>query len=175
MHVVDGLYEDHDKILEALALLEEAVRRLESDRDVARTVSELLEFLSKFADQRHHGKEELLLFPELEKRGVPLHGDPIGVMVCEHGMGRYMLRNAAKALERVAKGDRDALSLLKHYVESYTSLLREHIEKENNVLFQMARELIAEGELVAEARAIEEQVGHEELLKRLESLKASLR
>jgi hemerythrin-like domain-containing protein len=90
-------------------------------------------------------------------------------------MGRYMLRNAMKALERVAGGSRDALSSLKHYVESYTSLLREHIEKENNILFQMARELIAEEELVAEARAMEKQLGHEELLRRLESVKARLR
>ncbi len=172
--MVDQLYEDHDRILEALDMLEKAVEGVEAGRVDPAVVLELIDFLSRFADHYHHGVEELLLFPALERRGVPLHGGPIGVMVCEHGMGRYMLRNARAAAERVRSGDRGAVAELKHYATSYRDLLVQHIDKENNVLFAMARDVIGEGELVEEARRVAEEHGREELLKRLGEIRARL-
>ena len=38
---------------------------------------DIVEFMRAFADQCHHGKEELLLFPLLGKKGVPLQGCPV--------------------------------------------------------------------------------------------------
>ncbi len=173
-HVVDGLYEDHDIILEALNLLDKAVSLVEQGKLDASIVGRLLEFLSRFADAYHHGKEELLLFPRLEKQGVPLHGGPIGVMVCEHGMGRYMLRNARIAVERVSMGNRDAIGDLKYYANAYRDLLVQHIDKENNVLFPMARQVIGEGELIEEAEKVKQEHGYNELLEEYRRLKDSI-
>ncbi len=173
-HLVDGLVEDHEHILDALSLLKRSVKLLSEDKIEADVVEELIAFLSRFADQCHHGKEELVLFPLMEKRGVPLWGGPLGVMTCEHGMGRYFLRNALKAVERYKSGDREAINDIMHYTESYYNLLTEHINKENNILFQMAKEVVGEGEGLDEAEKIEEDMNHRELLERLEYLKKAV-
>ncbi|ALL00585.1 hypothetical protein Pyrde_0535 [Pyrodictium delaneyi] len=170
-HVVDGLVEDHDHILQALDLFVESVNLLEQGRLSPDVVEGLIDFLSNFADQCHHGKEELVLFPVLEKRGIPLHGGPIGVMVCEHGIGRYLLRNARGVLDRLRRGEHSAIEDLRRYAESYRELLIQHIDKENNVLFPMAKQVIAEGELVEEAEEVEKGHRHEEMLRKLDELR----
>src|SRR3989337_556391 len=48
----------------------------------------VLDFISNFADQCHHLKEEKLLFPAMEAQGIPRDGGPIGGMLMEHGAGR---------------------------------------------------------------------------------------
>ena len=173
-HLVDGLIEDHDHILEALSLLRKAVTLLSEDKISAEVLEELITFLSRFADLCHHGKEELILFPLMEKRGIPLWGGPLGIMTCEHGMGRYFLRNSLEAVKRYKSGDKDAINDIIHYTESYYKLLTEHIDKENNILFQMAREVVREGEGIEEAEKVEKEMNHEEMLRKLESLKKAI-
>lgn len=173
-HLVDGLIDDHEHIEEALSLLMKAVDLLSKDKISPEVVEELAEFLSKFADQCHHGKEELILFPLMEKRGVPVWGGPIGVMTCEHGMGRYFLRNLQRAVKKYKEGQRDAINEITDYAESYYRLLLEHIDKENNVLFPMAREVVGKGEGIEEAEKIETELNHEEILKKLDELKRKI-
>jgi hemerythrin-like domain-containing protein len=43
--------------------------------------------LGWYADRQHHVKEEDLLFLELEKKGMPRDGGPVGVMLMEHQFG----------------------------------------------------------------------------------------
>jgi len=170
-HLVDGLVEDHEHILEALELLGKGVDRLEKGEVDPSTIRRLIVFLGRFADQCHHGKEELILFPLMEARGIDFWGGPLAVMACEHGMGRYFLRNALKALDRIEEGEASAVEDLRRYTEYYRSLLTEHIDKENNILFQMAREVIREGEALEEAEKIEEEMGHESVLAELDELR----
>ena len=48
----------------------------------------IVEFMRTYADRCHHGKEEDLLFPALERRGVPMRGCPVGALLGEHKLGR---------------------------------------------------------------------------------------
>ncbi len=107
----------------------------------------------------------------MERRGVPVWSGPLGVMTCEHGMGRYFLRNALEAIKRYKQGTKDAINDIIHYSESYYKLLTDHIEKENNILFQMARQVVKAGEGLNEAERIEKEMNHQEMLERLEYLK----
>jgi hemerythrin-like domain-containing protein len=43
--------------------------------------------------QWHHGKEEEILFPLLEKKGIPADGGPLGVMLMEHGRARALIND----------------------------------------------------------------------------------
>lgn len=54
---------------EALSLLVKAVDLLSKNEISPEVIEELATFLSKFAVQCHHRKEELILFPLMEKRG----------------------------------------------------------------------------------------------------------
>lgn len=105
------------------------------DKDAA---SKCIAFIRNFADKRHHGKEEDRLFPLLVQRGMPKEGGPIGCMIEEHNTGRALVRRAADALIRGADSEvREALL-------QFAALLREHIKKEDMILFRMADQIMTD-------------------------------
>ena len=63
-------------------------------------VAQCIIFFRLFADACHHGKEEDLLFTELEAQGMPRDAGPIAVMLDEHAQGRALVRTMAAALEQ---------------------------------------------------------------------------
>jgi hemerythrin-like domain-containing protein len=105
-----------------------------------------LEFFRHFADQCHHFKEEKVLFPALEEHGIPREGGPIGMMLTEHEEGRGHVRSMIDAVEQVAKGNGAASTTLLDHARAYVTLLREHIQKEDDILFRIADEVIPEDE-----------------------------
>jgi hemerythrin-like domain-containing protein len=130
-----------------------------------------------FADRCHHGKEEDLLFPMLEKKGLPRQGGPIAVMLMEHDQGRALIRKMAEAAEAFAAGDAIAAKRWAAPAQGYTQLLRSHIDKENNILFVMAEQLLSDAEQSELSVAFEkvelEKMGagtHERLHKLMDSL-----
>ncbi|MHC4547400.1 MAG: hemerythrin domain-containing protein [Planctomycetota bacterium] len=96
-----------------------------------------IDFLSSYADRCHHAKEEDRLFPLMEQRGIPRQMGPIGVMCDEHVLGRGHIQ---RMRELVASEDRDGL---RQESLAYVALLRQHIQKEDNVLFVMARDIMS--------------------------------
>jgi hemerythrin-like domain-containing protein len=105
-----------------------------------------LEFLRHFADQCHHFKEEKVLFPAMEAHGIPRDGGPIGMMLAEHEEGRAHVRSMTSAVEQSAAGNAAAIDSLLSHADAYVNLLREHIQKEDDILFRMADEVIPEDE-----------------------------
>jgi hemerythrin-like domain-containing protein len=105
-----------------------------------------LDFIRHFADQCHHFKEEKVLFPALEEHGIPNEGGPIGMMLQEHEEGRSYVRAMFDALGKIETGDQRAQAALFENSRQYLRLLREHIQKEDEILFRMADEVIPEDE-----------------------------
>lgn len=117
-----------------------------------------LDFFRHFADQCHHFKEEKVLFPALEEHGIPREGGPIGMMLAEHEEGRGHVRSMIDAVEQVAQGNGAASTTLLDHARAYVTLLREHIQKEDDILFRMADEVIPEEE---QRRILKEFENHE--------------
>ncbi len=137
------LRSEHDVILKMLDATDEVGRRLLSGEKVAAEIlSELLAFFRLFADRCHHGKEEDLLFPLLEKKGIPRGGGPIGVMLFEHESGRELIQEMDQAASQFQTNPGVYGPRWARAAAEYTNLLREHIAKENNVLFRMAENLL---------------------------------
>jgi hemerythrin-like domain-containing protein len=66
------LRQEHEVILSVLDATEKTAAVLEADNDVpAHVLNETVEFLRRFADAQHHGKEEDLLFPKLLSGSSP--------------------------------------------------------------------------------------------------------
>jgi hemerythrin-like domain-containing protein len=105
-----------------------------------------LDFFRGFADQCHHYKEESVLFPALEEHGIPVEGGPIGMMLQEHEEGRAHVRSMIDAVEQLDKGNATAQDSLLDHARAYLTLLREHIQKEDDILFRMADEVIPQDE-----------------------------
>lgn len=136
IHPVDVLIAEHDVILAVCDAMAREAMRAERGEVRASFWDGALRFVGDFADRRHHGKEEDLLFPALAEAGMPRDRGPVAVMLCEHTDGRALAEQMAHAL---AAADGPRLATL---ARSYVLLLREHIAKENEVLFEMARDAL---------------------------------
>ncbi len=147
MQATQVLRDEHEGILAMLAVVEAAAYRLREGKEVPPELfTDAVGFFSNFADGCHHGKEELELFPELVEHGIPQEGGPVGMMLLEHDQGRALIRGMREAAQAYAKGDRSAIPALTTNALEYISLLRQHIQKENSVLFVMADQVLSESE-----------------------------
>jgi hemerythrin-like domain-containing protein len=141
------LRHEHEAILKMLGASEEVARRLGRGEQVEpQTLDSLQEFFQLFADRCHHGREEDLLFPLLEKKGFRREGGPIGVMLLEHERGRSLIRQMAEAAMAYKAGERSTGKQWAEAAAGYAALLRAHIDKENNVLFVMAERALTSAE-----------------------------
>jgi len=135
------LRKEHEAILYVLEILDQMIIKEKTEPEMQlRYYDELVYFLKTFVDKCHHGKEENYLFNELVKKGITNEGGPVGVMLQEHEQGREYIARMSEALEEKSI---DGFNLA---AMQYRDLLRSHIEKEDNVLFQMADEVMDEQE-----------------------------
>mgnify|MGYP001989678640 FL=1 len=98
---------------------------------------------SNAVDKCHHSKEEGCLFPCLTGKGMPREGGPIGMMLMEHEMGRALIRQLSETLDLYENGDAsvdDVVSPCREYLQ----LLKQHISKENGVLYPMGENMMSE-------------------------------
>lgn len=133
----DTLVDEHDHILYALDVLELAVGHLDAGKPVtAGQLTTLVTFFRRYADACHHAKEEQVLFPALTAAGMPEQGGPVAVMLAEHVEGRSFVSRMANVLDDdLDAGRRDFVDAAR----AFSMLLRDHIRKENEVLFQIGR------------------------------------
>ncbi len=136
------LREEHVVILAVADALHTLVAEAEAGRWNFDAFGDSITFIRLFADACHHGKEEDLLFPELEKTGLPRDRGPLAVMLEEHRQGRSFARHMAEALASAREGDERARATLRNAATGYVNLIRGHIAKEDNVLFHMADQAV---------------------------------
>jgi hemerythrin-like domain-containing protein len=74
----------------------------------------------------------------MESKGIPREGGPIGVMLLEHQQGRQRVRAMADDLESADGGDAVSMERVLDQGQAFLELLRGHINKEDNILFNMA-------------------------------------
>ena len=103
-------------------------------------IKEFLHFTETFAEP-HHQKEEQVLFPALEKKGIPNEGGPIGIMLMEHTAKRDYLVKMREDLQ-----ENNNIKLKKN-TQAMISLLRDHIYKENNILYPCSQDVLTKEEL----------------------------
>ncbi|MEZ4416463.1 MAG: hemerythrin domain-containing protein [Gemmatimonadota bacterium] len=131
---------EHQRILQVVAVLEPLLEADPGLLDLA-TIGKCVRFFRLFADACHHGKEEGLLFPALEARGMPHDAGPIAVMLHEHRLGRHHVAAMAAALGEGEGHAVDAAGLVRAG-RDYIELIRGHILKEDHVLFEMADQMV---------------------------------
>jgi hemerythrin-like domain-containing protein len=161
MEATDILMDEHRLIEHVLGALERRARALQQGAAVRiEFFLDAVDFIRNFADGCHHRKEEGALFPAMIEAGIPKENSPIAVMLGEHEQGRIFNRGmekAAKAIQAGGTGDRE--DLIRNAL-GYTALLRQHIRKENEILFPMAVRVIppaAQNKLAAEFERIERE------------------
>ena len=181
MIIIEQLKEEHQAILLMLEVMEAVCKKLETGEDVTiDDLNDMVKFIKDFADKSHHLKEEDLLFPAMEKAGIPGEGGPIGVMLSEHTTGREYVKGLSLGIEEYAKGNSNASNQIIENARNYSSLLSNHIYKEDNILYPMAQLHLSKEqheELVKEFETVDSEIigldKQKELLDILDRLKAT--
>lgn len=152
---IDALHAEHDEALAQLRVLGRAGHALAEqgarDEHLAAFVGAV-----RFLDHEiraHNEWEEVHLFPRLEAYLGP--GGPCVVMRAEHRELWDLYARLAPLLEaaRAGRASRDDLGMLSHAADAIADLLSAHIEKENQILFPMARRFLAPADVAALAAA----------------------
>ena len=143
-HVIYTLVKEHEVILSFLDKLEitnQEIQKMDAydpSKEVFTQLFHIAEHL--IGAEPHHQREEQVLFPEVEKNGVT---GPTRIMVMEHeDLRRYKhdIQNLAKDI-----ADMD-FTEFKNKLNASSNILimtlRDHIFKENNILYPMALEVI---------------------------------
>jgi hemerythrin-like domain-containing protein len=149
MNAIEELKHEHEAVRLTLKILEKIAEKAERTGTLpdAGHLDQLFDFFATFVDRCHHGKEEELLFPALERVGISREGGPIGVMLAEHQNGRDLVMKMKALKHQLQNGDTKAISEFKTAADAYIRLLDYHIEKENNILFPMAQDHLSQGDL----------------------------
>lgn len=145
-HVIDTLIKEHEIILDFLDRLEKINQKIQKSksRDDSQEEFDVLKSIVEHlaAAEPHHQREEKVLFPELEKRGV--FGPP-EIMRIEHEDLRRYKKELKKLTDEILKTDfSDFKENLNRVAKSIVMILRDHIFKENNILYPTALQVIEE-------------------------------
>jgi hemerythrin-like domain-containing protein len=147
---IEVLMNEHRLIEQALGSLETFGLEVRAGMSPAQDViGEYAAFFRGFADDCHHGKEEDILFQRLVERGFPRESGPLAVMYHEHELGRAHVRTLTEVAARPGALSAPDVQVLLASADSYVPLLRQHILKEDRILYPMAIDVLAGPELDA--------------------------
>ena len=157
------LEEEHHFIQKVVAAMRAVSEKLETGQEVeAETLRNIVEFMRTFADKCHHGKEETHLFPLLERKGVPVRGCPLAVLMAEHQRGRALVTGLATATETYVGDGPSAKKPLLESLRGITELYPDHIWKEDYLLFPMTNKILSpeeQKELYDKFEMVESAIG----------------
>ena len=145
MNSIELMVEEHKYILRMLAVVRKACSKLLLGEEISyNDFEEMIEFITKYADQHHHGKEEKFLFKEmvdhLGKMGTNL---VTHAMLVEHDWGRLFIIELKAAIVRVQSGDDESrLDIIANAI-GYANHLARHIAKEDAVVYTFAAKNLA--------------------------------
>ncbi len=162
MRSTDMLMHEHRIIEKMLNVLSNYSTKLEQNKRVQPAqLRTCVDFIRTFADTCHHHKEEGVLFAEMEAHGMPSNGGPVGVMLAEHEMGRNYVKGMARAIDDYENGVVNADKEVVKNAQGYIGLLSQHINKEDNILYPMANDMLEDmdTELVERFEAVEKKLG----------------
>ena len=173
------LEEEHHYIRMVVGTMAVFAERLQAGQDVpVEMLQQIIDFMRIFGDKCHHGKEEWLLFPLLEQKGVPIRGCPLGVLIQEHERGRTLVAELAQAADAYASTrSEDTRAQVQKSLHSLTELYPGHIWREEYLLLPMTEKIVGAEELRAlhgQFQLVEEEIGssvharYEQLAERLQ-------
>ncbi len=181
MNGIKVLEQEHENILEFTHVLRAmAAEAMKNNRVVPEDFTKAIEFVRRYSDRQHHGKEEKILFRFMkEKLGIQAQILIENGMMVEHDMARLYISQLEECIQALMDGkmlsDDIRLDVVGHSME-YANLLQRHAEKENLVVFPFAeRELSHEDLKTVDDETIifedENRENREEMLAILAELK----
>lgn len=160
MDPIAKMMDEHRHILQVLEALERYAAKVEREGKIDPSLlGQFVDFIANFADAYHHAKEEDVLFKHMELHGFSRQMGPVAVMLYEHDQGRSLVAQMRQAAQD-PPGAPEAIQRVVRSIRDYIALLRQHIYKEDHILYPMAQTNIPPADMEAfkqEFRQVEER------------------
>jgi len=140
------LVAEHESIERAMAVLREQLEKVQDKAHDPVRLQRAIDFLLEFGDRIHNRKEEKHLFPLMEQRGIPSQGGPLAVMLMEHEAERGLLQKMLLQVSTLGTAAADIRLTFRNEGLEYLKIRADHIWKENDVLYPMARRIFQAGD-----------------------------
>lgn len=144
----DLLLAEHDLIRRVLAILERESEWIGEGRDVDPVfIDRMVDFIYTYAERVHHGKEEEVLFRELDSKPLsPEHRQMMERLVREHVEMRHLADDLVAAGEKYAEADGEALQRVEDTIGYLSDLYPDHFQIEEETFFPAAQSYLEESE-----------------------------
>lgn len=157
---------EHRLIEKMIGLIEKKLARAEDTGKIdPRFIDTAVDFIQTYADRTHHGKEEDIMFRELD--GRDLSSEDRGIMkdlIEEHVFARKTTQALKKANELYRGGREEELPEIRKHLKTLVDFYPGHIEKEDKVFFPAARNYMSDAEdqeMLTEFQEFDQQMIHE--------------
>lgn len=137
MKPYEPLKVEHELIERLFKLVNEEIARINTTGKANKDFIDVVtDFFITYVDVAHHGKEENILFAELEKKNITSdHKEMMQALLDEHKLGRKVVNQLIESSESYFNGDANELQNIKARFKDFVDLYTEHIDKEDNDYF----------------------------------------
>jgi hemerythrin-like domain-containing protein len=141
-------------ILHGMEYLVERVRTRKAKID-PRVFSAMIYYLDTFSERMHHPKEDRFLFKALRSRGAEAAA-VVADLEKEHAAGGEALKRLEQSLVRYEEGGDKEFPAFAEAVARFVGGYRDHMHKEEHIVFPLAERLLTPQDWAAIDRAFEE-------------------
>jgi hemerythrin-like domain-containing protein len=127
---------EHRLIERMVKLMGTAFQEMDRKEPANGFLEEAIDFMRTYADRCHHGKEEDILFRDLDRKALsPEHKKVIEELVQEHTWARKTVGRLVSAKDRFSGGEKDELKEIQKDLKELVEFYPSHIEKEDKHFF----------------------------------------
>jgi hemerythrin-like domain-containing protein len=137
MMPIGPLMIEHRLIEKMIALMDNEIAKMKRHGKANPLfIDTAVDFIRMYADRTHHGKEEDILFRELEKKNLsPNHSKIMEELIEEHVWARNMVGKLVETKNVYEKGNVEVVDKIIAIMRELTEFYPKHIEKEDKHFF----------------------------------------
>lgn len=139
---------EHRLIERMISVMEKELERTKKEKTAnPKFIDTAVNFIRTYADKCHHGKEEKIMFRDLEKKAMkPDDKRIMEELIQEHVQARKMTGQLVEAKTKYENGNEAALVTIIDIMNQLVQFYPKHIEKEDKVFFKPAMEYLTKAE-----------------------------
>jgi hemerythrin-like domain-containing protein len=166
---------EHRLIERMISVIKDVQSKIEKKQQADPVLVDIVvDFIRIYADRTHHGKEEEILFRELDKQTLSAEDRKImNELIEDHVFGRQTTKALVDANTRYRNGDKKALGDIVDKLKTLTDFYPGHIEKEDKVFFPASRAYFTDEEdqaMLEEFQEFDRKMIHEKYAAVIEQL-----
>ncbi|MFW9875344.1 MAG: hemerythrin domain-containing protein [Candidatus Thorarchaeota archaeon] len=175
MMPIGPLMIEHRLIEKMIDLMEKEIEKMKKHHKANPLFIDIaVDFIRMYADRTHHGKEEDILFRDLEKKVLsPNHNKIMSELIEEHIWARSKVGKLVDAKDQYVKGNIKILDEIVNLMNELTKFYPKHIEKEDKHFFIQVMKYFSKEEqdkMLKEFWDFDKSLIHEKYQKVIENL-----